>query len=104
MGSRRQTYTVGSIIDATGAGSAVFTAPAGTLHVEHVRLTVSTTLSQPTATLLLNGANFEGSYSGGNDQSDSRYDLQAQETLECVWAHADPGARATMYVRGSQED
>jgi hypothetical protein len=104
MPGRRQTYTCSTPIDAAGSGSAVFTAPAGTLHVEHVRLTVSSSTAQPTATLYLNGADFEGSYSGANDQSDSAYDLQAQETLTCAWANADPGARATMTVRGTQED
>jgi hypothetical protein len=101
---RRQTYTVGATIEADGTGSAVFTAPAGLLHVEHVRLTVSSVVKQPTATLYLNGADFEGSYSAGNDQSDSKYDMRSQETLACRWTNADVGARATMFVRGEQED
>ena len=104
MGSRRQTYTESTIIAADGTGAATFTARGGVLHVEHVRLTVSSAVSKPTATLYLNGGNFEGTYSGANDQSDTKYDMAGGEALACAWVGADPGARATMYVRGVQED
>lgn len=104
MGQRNQTYTESTTIGADGTGAAVFTARGGTMHVAHVRLTVSTAVKKPTATLYLNGGNFEGTYSGNNDQSDSSYDMAGGETLECQWTGADAGARATMYVRGVQED
>lgn len=100
---RRQTYNESVTIGADGTGTATFTAPNGVLHVEHVRVRVSTAIRQPTATIYINGADFEGSYAGANDQSDSAYDLESSETLECRWVGADVGARATVYVRGTQE-
>lgn len=104
MGQRRQTYTEATTIGADGTATAEFTARGVVLHVEHVRLTVSSAVAKPTATLYLNGANFEGTYSAANDQSDSKYDMFGGETLTCTWSGADPGARATLYVRGVQED
>lgn len=103
MGRRSQTYTQTTKIAADGSGSVTFTAR-GTMHVAHVRLVVSTSVKKPTATLYLNGVNFEGSYSGANDQSDSAYDMNNGDMLTCTWAGADVAARATMYVRGVQED
>ena len=101
---RRQRYVASTIIDAAGFGSAIFTAPNGVLHVDHTRIVVSSDTAQPTATLLVNGADFEGSYSGANDTSDSAYELQAGETVECAWSGADPGATGTLYIWGTQED
>lgn len=104
MGQRRQTYTEATTIGVDGTGTAEFTARGGVLHVEHVRITVSSAVSKPTATLYLNGVSFEGTYSAANDQSDTKHDMLGGDTLACSWERADPGARATMYVRGVQED
>jgi hypothetical protein len=104
VGRRSQTYTQTTKIAADGSGSVTFTARGSVLHVQHVRLVVSTSVKKPTAVLYLNGVNFEGSYSGANDQSDSAYDMNNGDMLTCTWAGADVNARATMYVRGVQED
>jgi len=81
-----------------------FTARGAVLHVEHVRLTVSTGVKRPTAVLYLNGVNFEGTGSGTSDQSDTHFDMAGGDILACSWVGADVNARATMYVRGVQED
>jgi hypothetical protein len=104
VGSRRQTYTQTTKVAADGTASVTFTARGSVLHVEHVRLTVSTTVKKPTAVLYLNGVNFEGTGSGYSDQSDTHFDMSGGDILTCAWTGGDVNARATMYVRGVQED
>jgi len=101
---RPQRYVVSTPLDLSGNGAATFTAPNGTLDVEHVRVTVATNVKEPTATLFIDGIEFEGSYSGSNDQTDSAFTLTAQQQLSCAWVGGDPGATATMIIRGTQND
>lgn len=102
--ARRQRYITSAVVEPDGTAAATFTAPNGTLHVYQTRVTVTTDVSQPTATLYINGAEFDGSYTGANDTSDSAYDLESGDQLECRWVGADVGATATLYVWAQQED
>jgi hypothetical protein len=95
----RQTFSASVTLDAAGGGTASIVAR-GDLAVEHTRVFTSTGLNVPTATLYLNGKQFEGSDVGSNDQSDTRHLMLAGDQLDCVWAGGDAGARATIYVRG----
>lgn len=97
----RQTYPVQVRLSAAGAGEALFVAR-GDVLVEHVRIRVSTAVLMPTAILYLNGAEFEGSYTGANDQTDTKHLMIAGDELKCVWTGGDANATATMYVRGTE--
>lgn len=94
-------------LDVNGAGSVELTAH-GDWAVEHTRVSVGPVAGQerpvkvPRALLYLNGAEFEGTASGANDQSDTRHLMSSGDRLECRWSGGDPGARATLYVRGIQ--
>lgn len=105
MGTRSQSYPKSATVNAAGVAEVTFTAPNGTLTVSQVRIKVTTSVKQPTATLYLNGDDFAGSYTGANDTgTGTGFDMQSQDTLTCVWAGADVGAVATMIVFGTQED
>lgn len=102
---RRQTYPQSTRVAADGTAEVSFTAPNGTLTVTQIRVTVSSAVNQPTATLYLNGHDYVGSYAGANDTaSNGSETLLAQDTIVCKWVGADVGATATMTVFGYQED
>lgn len=102
---RSQSYPYKATVNAAGVAEVTFTAPNGTLTVSQVRIRVSSAVLQPTATLYLNGDDYAGSYSGANDTGvGTGFEMQAQDTLTCIWTGADVGAIATMTVFGTQED
>lgn len=104
---RQQRYVRSTPIGADGTGTAQFTAPNGVLHVEHVRVTINTTQTDPNqaqATTYIDGVEWESTDSGNSDQSDSAIDLTAQQILTCTWTGATPGKTGTMIIRGKQED
>lgn len=92
-------------LDAAGAGRVTFTARFY-LAVAHTRVSVDpapgaeVVVAQPTALVYVGGQEFEGSYTGANDQSDTAYELQPGDTVECVWTGGDPGAAARLILRG----
>lgn len=92
-------------LDAAGSGSVTFTARF-LLAVTHTRVSVDPVapavrvVKQPTALVSVNGQEFEGSYTGANDQSDTAYELQPGDTVTCEWANGDPGAAARLIIRG----
>lgn len=101
---RRQAYPVSTRVLADGTAEVTFTAPNTNLTVTQVRITVTTAVKQPTATLYLNGHDYVGSYTGANDTAVGTEEMAAQDTLTCKWIGADVGATAKMTVFGYQED
>lgn len=105
MAQTRFTLPASATLDANGNGAAVVTAR-GDLQVMHTRVTVgpppgkAATVKQPLVTIYLDGVEFESTHSGANDQSDTAYQLAAQDSVTCEWTGGDPGAVATMYLRG----
>lgn len=93
------------VLDASGGGEVTITAR-GDLRVQHTRVTVGpapgneTTVKQPDAIVYVDGKEFESTHSGARDQSDTEYELAAGEPVRCVWINGDPGATATIYLRG----
>ncbi|WP_163570759.1 hypothetical protein [Fodinicola feengrottensis] len=87
-------------LDATGAGQVLITPTGGDWVLVNMGVSVSSSTLQPTAKLFKNfpaQVNFiEGSYTGANDSSNTRIVLRQGETLFCVWAGGDAGARATL--------
>lgn len=92
-------------LDASGNGEVIITTR-GPATIMHTRIQVApvppaaAVVSRPKATTYLNGAQFESTDSGHQDQSPTSYPMQAGDTISCVWTGGDPGALATMYVRG----
>lgn len=101
----RHTLPTQTRLDATGAGAVTFTAR-HPVRIWHARVKVTpaagaaTLTKRPRAVLYLNGEEFESTYSGANDQTATSYDLDASETIECRWTGGDPGALATLILRG----
>lgn len=96
----RDSIPAQTILDANGGGEASITVRSEFL-VEHTRVSTSTTVNQPKALLRLNGEDFEGTRSGGTgDVSDTRHLMLPNDTLTCVWTGGDPGATATLRIRG----
>lgn len=93
-------------LDATGAGSVTITAR-HPLAVFHTRVSVAPLpgqakpVNRPSAVVYLNGLEFEDTQSGWRDQSATAYELDAGDTVECRWTGGDPGALATLIIRGS---
>lgn len=93
-------------LDASGAGSVTITAR-HPLAVYHTRVSVrpapgaASLVKQPAAMILVDGLELEGSYSGANDQSATAYQIDAGGTIECRWTGGDPGAVATLVIRGT---
>lgn len=91
-------------LDANGDGAVMFTARED-LTVTHTRVSVSPapgaafTVRQPRALVYVNGVEFEGTYTGGGDQSGTQYVLAATDTVECRWTGGDPGAAARLVLR-----
>lgn len=103
--SRRVRLPASTMLDTNGNGSATVTAR-GDMMVTHIRLTVSPAPGktkvekQPEATTFIDGEAFESTHSGAKDQSDTQFELAASESVSVQWTGGDPGAPATMYVRG----
>lgn len=102
----RQTYTKSVTLNAAGAGSVSFTMR-GDVLVQHTRVVVKTAAGgapvlQSTAMVDTNGDDFEGSYSGNNDASDTTHLLTSGEILTCTWTGGDANAVATCVLRGVQ--
>lgn len=103
--SRRVRLPASTVLDATGAGTVSVTARAD-LMVTHLRVTVgpapgqTKVIKQPSVTVQVEGEDFESTHSGARDQSDTQYELAASESVTCEWTGGDPGATATMYLRG----
>lgn len=102
----RQVYRDTVTLDAAGAGSVQFVMR-GDVLIQHTRVTVlkangqQPTL-QSTAMISTNGDEFEGSYSGNNDASNTQHLMVSGEILTCVWTGGDAAARATCVLRGLQ--
>lgn len=102
---RPYTIPTQTTLDAAGSGRVEFTARF-VLAVTHTRVTVdpapgaAKVVKQPTALVSVNGQEFEGSYTGANDQSDTRFELQPSDTVVCEWSNGDPGAAARLILRG----
>ncbi|RGC65000.1 hypothetical protein C5N14_30890 [Micromonospora sp. MW-13] len=92
-------------LDANGDGVATYTARVP-VQINHTRVQVTpppgqtATTRRARALVYACGWPLEGTYSGSNDQSDTRHVLLPGETLECRWTGGDPGATATLIVRG----
>lgn len=99
---RPQKYPLSTTVAPDGTAEITFTGPGDPLTVTQVRLTVSTSVSQPTATLYLNGTDYAGSYTGANDTARGILPLASNDTIQAVWTDADPGATARMNVFGYQ--
>lgn len=101
----RFTLPASDVLNSNGDGEATVTAR-GPLLVMHTRVTVGPapgqekTVKQPDVTIYVDGVEFESTHSGARDQSDTKYELAASEQVRCVWTGGDPGATATMYLRG----
>lgn len=90
-------------LDATGSGQVLITPTGGDWVLTNMAVSVSSATLQPTAKTYKNfpsQVNFvEGSYAGANDSSNTRIVLRQGETLFCVWAGGDAGARASLVVQ-----
>lgn len=93
-------------LDAAGNGTASITLR-HPLAVTHTRLSVAPLAGQPAvvkrpaAVVSINGLPFEDTYSGHRAHSDSTYHLDQGDTVECRWTGGDPGALATLILRGN---
>lgn len=108
MPPRRQRYPYQIVLDGSGGGFVTHVAR-GDFLVQTTRLVVSLSsgaspAKQSTAMLTLNGAQFEGSYSGNNDTSDTQHLMMAGDELVCTWTGGDAGATATLTLFGVQFD
>lgn len=105
MPAQRDSQPASTVLDAAGDGQAELTVRSEFV-VSHTSVRVgpapgeTRVIRQPRAELLLNGEQFEGSYSGASDQSDTRHLMLPGDTLTCVWTGGDPGATATVRIRG----
>jgi hypothetical protein len=104
----RQTYRVPAIkLDATGSGTVQFVAR-GDVLIQHTNILVlpvaPATASKliPTALVTVNGDTLEGSQTGNFDSSDTTHLMAAGDELLCTWTGGDPGAVATLTLRGIQ--
>lgn len=103
---RRVTLPQQVRLDGTGAGIATVTAREP-LAVAHTRVTVaplpgqSAPIKRPRAVVYVDGLEFEDTYSGHRDASASAYELDSGGTVECRWTGGDPGALATLIIRGT---
>jgi hypothetical protein len=107
MSGQQTALANSAALDAAGAGLVqLFPPGAGDLVVTLQTVSTSTATKVPTANVYRNAvtqANFvEGSYTGSNDSSNTRVVLHAGESLICVWAGGDAGARATYRISGVQ--
>lgn len=99
----RQTFRRTVVLGAAGSGTVQLVAR-GDLRVNHTRVRVTgpagaASTLQSTATVELSGDDFEGSYSGNNDASDTVHLMIAGDILTCTWTGGDVGATATLTVR-----
>lgn len=93
-------------LDAAGNGTVTLTAGTS-LMVTHTRLRVDpapgaqAVNKRPRAMVSVAGDELEGTYSGHNDASDTTYEVDGADTIECEWTGGDPGALATVITRGN---
>lgn len=94
-------------LDASGGGQVTISPPVD-WQVTLVSVVTTTAVKQPTFSLYLDSATpsgfLEGTYSGSRDASDTVHVIQPGQQLIGVWAGGDPGAKATMSVRGVKTD
>ena len=90
-------------LSAAGGGQVTISPPVE-WEVQLVSVSVSTAAAEPTFKLYLDSVTpsgfLEGTYSGSQDSSDTTHRVQPGQQLIGVWAGGDPGAKATMVVRG----
>lgn len=93
------TRSVSGVLDAAGGLQVDISPTGGDWVIKRNSVFVSSNTAEPTARIYRNSisqAGFvEGSYTGSNDTSDTRIVAQQGDTLSCVWAGGDVGARAT---------
>lgn len=92
-------------LDANGDGSVAVTArTAGT--VRHTRVTVeplagqTEAVNRPRAVVYVAGDNHADTYSGHHDTDPDPYPVDPGDTIECRWTGGDPGALATLTLKG----
>lgn len=104
----RQRFVESVRLDAAGGGFVTYTAR-GDVLITITRVLVvgpggvPPTL-QTTAYVDVNGDDLDGSETGNNDTSDTQHLMLAGDILTCRWAGGDPGAVATLTLRGFQYD
>jgi hypothetical protein len=74
-----------------------------TWNVTAASVRASSNVLEPTAILYQNsiGSQIAGTYTGSNDSTDLDITVRNGFIL-CVWSGGDAGARATLYLQGSQ--
>jgi hypothetical protein len=104
----RERFVQSVVLDANGFGSVSITARGDFLLLQ-TRWSVpsptpaaAATDAQSTATNSLNGDDFEGTYSGNNDSSNTAHLMLAGDVLTCEWTGGQPGRTATLTIRGFQ--
>src|SRR5262252_5785086 len=98
----RQTFTASVTLNGSGAGQADITM-VGDVLIFHVRVSAQSDATHvPTATVYLNGTEFEGSDTGNSDQSDTTHLMLSQDVMSVVWAGGVPNTKATFWARGIQ--
>lgn len=93
--------SVGVTLDSNGNGQVdLYPRSTSDWVIVGTTVSVSSAVKQPTARFYKNGVNdsnfFGGTYTGANDTAGDRTLLHQGESLSCVWAGGDAGARATM--------
>lgn len=102
--ARRLTLPASVVLDAAGNGTVSVTAR-HPMTVYHTRLSVrpvppaAKVVKRPAAVVWVDGYELEDTGSGHKDASDTRYDLDPGDTVECRWTGGDPGAVAQMILR-----
>lgn len=90
-----------AIADAAGnAQVEVYPPGAYDFVVTSTGLTVTPDNPQPTATASINGVAVEGSYTGANDSSNTRFVLAGSDRYRIAWSGCRPGALCVMTVVG----
>lgn len=102
----RQRYVDQVKLGADGSGSISFTMKADFLLTQTIWRVTPPTLppgtipKQTTAVNTINGDDWEGTYSGNQDQSGSMHMMIASDVFTCVWTGGDPNGTAQLTLRG----
>lgn len=100
----RQRYVDQVKLDATGSGSISFTMRADFLLTQTIwRVTPPSNITSPkqtTAVCTINADDWEGTYSGNQDQSGSMHMMIASDVFTCTWTGGDPNGVAQLTLRG----
>lgn len=92
-------------LDGSGNGVVRVAPKMADWEVTRVSISVSSATNEPTFKMYENGISegdfLEGTWTGSLNTSETRHPLRNGESLLGVWSGGDPGASATMVVRGT---